>query len=64
MQQHKEKMKKNKQATFKTYSPFTNCKRLINNTQADNTKDLNFVMLIYDLIEHYNNHGKRLGSLW
>ena len=41
----------NIQAVFKTCVPFTDCKSKINNTQIDNVKDIDVVMLMYNLIE-------------
>ena len=35
----------------------------INNTQIDNSKDIDIVMPMYNLIE-YNNYSKTSGSLW
>ena len=36
----------NKKVIFKTFAPFTNCISEINNTQVDNTKDIDIVMLM------------------
>ena len=36
----------------------------INNTQIDNAKDIDVVMLIYNLIEYSDNYLKTSGSLW
>ena len=43
--------------------PFTSCISKIYNTQVDNVKDLNVVMLIYNLIEYSNNYAKT-ESFW
>ena len=43
---------RNKEVAFKNCSPFTNCFRKINNTQIYNAKDLDFVMLMYNLTEY------------
>ena len=40
------------------------CISNINNTQIDNGKDTNVVMLMYNLIEYNNNYQKESGSLW
>ena len=40
------------------------CISEINNTQVDNSKDLGFVMRLYNLIECNNNYSKLCGSLW
>ena len=36
---------------FKNFEPLTECRNGINNTQKDYTKNLNFMMLIYNLIQ-------------
>ena len=36
----------------------------INNTQIDNTKDVDIVMPMYDLIKYSDNYAKTSGSLW
>ena len=36
----------------------------INNTQIDNAKDIDVVMLICNLIEYSDNYLKTSGSLW
>ena len=43
---------------------FTNCKSEINNTEIDNTKDIDIVMPMYNLIEYSDNYSKTFGSLW
>ena len=45
-----------KKVIFKNCSPFTNCISEINNTQVDNTKDLDIVMHMYSLIEYSDNY--------
>ena len=45
-----------KKVIFKNCSPFTNCISEINNTQVDNTKDLDIVMPMYSLIEYSDNY--------
>ena len=42
---------KNKGVIFKTCAPFINCKSEIKNTEIDNPKDTDIVMLRYKLIE-------------
>ena len=49
---------------FKNCAPFTNCISEINNTQTDNTKDIDIVMPMYDLIEYSDIYAKTTGSLW
>ena len=48
---------------FKNCAPFTNCISDINNTQIDNTRDINIVMPIYNLIEYSDNYCKTSGGL-
>ena len=54
----------NKKIVFKNCAPFTNCISEINNTQVDNTKDIDIVMSFYNLIEYSDNYSKTFGSLW
>ena len=54
----------NKKVIFKNCAPFTNCISEINNTQADNAKDIDIVMPKYNLIEYSYNYAKTSGSLW
>ena len=42
--------------------PFTNLISEINNIQIDNTKDIDIVMSMYNLIEYSDNHSKTCGS--
>ena len=51
---------RNKGVIFKSFAPFTDCINEINNTQIDNAKELDVVMLMYNLIEYSNNYSKRL----
>ena len=53
-----------KEIIFKNCAPFTDCISEINNTQVDNAKDLDVVMLMYNLIEYSDNYSKTPGSLW
>ena len=55
---------RNKGVVFKNCAPFTNCISEINNTQVYNTKDIDIVMPMYNLIEYSNNCAKTSGSLW
>ena len=50
--------KKNKGLMFENYAPFTNCKSETNNTEIDNTKDIDIVMPMYNLIEYSDNYSK------
>ena len=54
----------NKGVIFKNWAPFTNCKSEINNTEIDNVKDIDIVILMYNLIEYGDNYSKTCGSLW
>ena len=55
---------RNKWVAFKYCAPFINCESEINNTEVDNTKDIDIVMPMYDLIEYSDNYSKTFGSLW
>ena len=52
------------QVVFKNWAPFTNCISEINNTQIDKTKDIEVLMLMYNLIECSDHYSKTSGSLW
>ena len=54
----------NKKVIFKNCAPFTDCISKINNAQVDNAKDIDIVMLMYNLIEYSDNYSKTSGSLW
>ena len=54
---------RDKGVAFKNYAPFTNCISE-NNTQADNAKDIDIVMPIYNLVEYSDNYAKTTGSIW
>ena len=53
-----------KNVIFKDCAPFTDCISKINNTQVNNTKDIDIVMPIYNLIEYSDNYSETSGSLW
>ena len=53
-----------KKVIFKNCAPSTNCISEIKNTQVDNAKDIDIVMLMYSLIEYSNNYSKTSGNLW
>ena len=55
---------RDKGVAFKNCMPFINCISEINNTQADNAKDIDIVMTMYNLIEYSDNYAKTTGSLW
>ena len=50
-------------AIFNNCIPISSCIREINNTQVENTKDLDVVMPMYNLIEYSNNYPKTSVSL-
>ena len=53
-----------KKLIFKNCASFTNCICEINNTQADNARDIDIVMSMYNLIGYSDNYSKTSGSLW
>ena len=55
---------RNKNVIFKHCTPFTKCTRIINNTDIDNTQDIDIVMPMYTFIEYSDNYSKTSGSLW
>ena len=52
-----------KRVAFKNCVPFTDCISEMNNTQIDNTKDIDIVVPMHNSIERSNNYSKTLGSL-
>ena len=54
---------KHKGVIFKNCAPFINCKSEINNTEIDNAKDINIVILMHNLIEYSDNYSKTSESL-
>ena len=55
---------RDREVIIKNCAPFSDCISEINNTEIDNAKDLDVMMLMYDLIEYSYNYSKRSGSLW
>ena len=53
-----------KKVIFRYYVPSIDCISKINNTQIDNSKDLDVVMPMYNLIEYSNDYSKTSGVLW
>ena len=51
------------QVVFKNCAPFTNCINKINNAQIDNAKDIDVVMLMYNLLEYSDDYLETSGSL-
>ena len=54
----------NEQTLFKFCTPFIDCATEINNTQVDNAKDVDVVILMKNLIEYSDNYSKTSRSLW
>ena len=44
--------------------PFTECISNVNNSQIENAKDIDVVMVMNDLILYSDNYLKISGSLW
>ena len=55
---------RDKGVTFKNCEPFSKCISRINNTDIDNTHDIDIVMPMYNLIEYSDNCSKTSGNLW
>ena len=55
---------RDKDVVFKNFASFTNCISEINNTQVDNAKDIDIVMLMLNLIEYSDNYAKTSGNMW
>ena len=53
-----------KKVIFNHFAPFTNCISEINNTQVDNSKDIDIEMPMYSLTEYSDNFSKKCGILW
>ena len=56
--------KRNKEVTFENNAPFINFISKVNGIKTDNAEDLDFVMPMYNLLEHSKNYKKTTGSLW
>ena len=54
----------NKNVLFKSCASFSNCISRINNTQVDDTHDIDVVIPMYNLIEFSDNYSKTSGILW
>ena len=50
--------------TFKNGAPSINCINRINNTQIDDTHDIEVVMPMYNLLEYSEIYSKTAGSSW
>ena len=53
-----------KGVTFQNCAPFINCISEINDTEIDNGKNIDIIMLMYNLIEYSHNYSKPSESLW
>ena len=49
---------RDKGVIFKNCAPFINCKTEINNTEIDNAKDIDIVIIMYSLIEYSDDFSK------
>ena len=54
---------RNKGVIFKNSTSFTNCKSEIDNTDINNAKDIDIVMVMYNMIEYSANYSQKSGSL-
>ena len=54
----------NNGVTFNNCAPFINCRSEINDTEIDNAKNIDIVMIMYNLIEYSHNYSKPSESLW
>ena len=52
-----------KNIIIKICSPFTDCKSEINNTQINNTKEIDIVMPMHNSIKYSDNYSKISGGL-
>ena len=50
--------------TFKNCAPFVKWINKINNIEIDNSKDIDTIMPMYNLIEYSDNYLKKSRSLW
>ena len=53
-----------KKLILKNFTPFTDCIIEINDILVDNAKDIDIVVLMYNLIEYSDNYSKTSGNLW
>ena len=56
--------KNGEQVTFKNCTPLNDCITKISNTQVDRAKDLDVLILMYNLIEYSDNYSKLFGVLY
>ena len=55
---------KSKMVTFKNCVQFNDCMSEINNKLEDNDKEMDIVLLMYNLVEYSDNDLKTSGNLW
>ena len=55
---------RDKGVAFKSCALFADCISKINNTEVDNSQDIDIVMPMYNLIEYSDNYTKTSGILW
>ena len=54
----------NEKVIFKSCVPLADCISEITNTQIDNAKEIDVVILMYNLVKYSDNYSKTSGSLW
>ena len=54
----------NEKLIFKNCDLFSDCTTKINNTQVDDTQEIDVVMPMYNLLEYTDDFSKTSGSLW
>ena len=52
------------QVAFKNFAPFIKCITKIDGTKIDDTKNLDLVMPMYNLLEYSSNYSETTVSLW
>ena len=55
---------RNQKVILKNYGPFIGCVTKINNTQVDDAKYIDVLMITYDWIVYSDNYSQTLRSLW
>ena len=53
-----------KDVAFKSNAVFSSCISKVNNNLLDNSKDLNGVMFMYNLLEYNQSYSLTSGNLW
>ena len=54
----------NKEVVFQSFAPFIGCMSEINNTHTNNTKHIDVMITLYNLVEYKDNYSKTSGGLW